>query len=195
MLHGITFFHFETYIILMPLKFVKLPHARRETGFRQLTEYVLPFSLQIQAKDSIMAQAKIGDTVRVHYTGKLDDGSVFDSSQDSDPLEFTIGEGEVILGFENAIVGMEPGQKKTVEIPADEAYGFHNEEMIATVDRDQFPEDVQPEIGQQYEMQRDDGESFVMTVTEITDDEVTLDANHPLAGEDLTFDLELMEID
>lgn len=142
-----------------------------------------------------MAQAKQGDTVRVHYTGKLEDGTVFDSSEGSDPLEFTIGEGEVIPGFENAVVGMEPGQKKTVTIPADEAYGFHQDELIATVGRDQFPDDVKPEMGQQYEMQRDDGETFVMTVTEITDDEVTLDANHPLAGEDLTFDLELVGIE
>jgi FKBP-type peptidyl-prolyl cis-trans isomerase 2 len=142
-----------------------------------------------------MAQAKNGDTVRVHYTGKLEDGTVFDSSQDSEPLEFTIGEGEVIPGFENAVVGMEPGQKKTVTIPAEEAYGFRHDELMATVDRDQFPEEVTPEVGQQYEMQRDDGETFIMTVTDITDNEVTLDANHPLAGEDLTFELELMEIE
>lgn len=142
-----------------------------------------------------MAQATNGDTVRVHYTGKLEDGTVFDSSQDSEPLEFTIGEGEVIPGFENAVIGMELGQKKTVTIPSEEAYGPHHEEMIATVDRGQFPDDVHPEIGQEYEMQRDDGETFVMTVTDVTDDEITLDANHPLAGEDLTFDLELMGIE
>lgn len=142
-----------------------------------------------------MAKAKSGDTVQVHYTGKLADGSVFDSSRDGDPLEFTLGEGEVIPGFENAVINMEPGDQKTVTISADDAYGSHNDEMIATVDRGQFPPDVLPEIGQQYEMQRDDGQMFVMTVTDITENEVTLDANHPLAGEDLSFDIELMGIE
>ena len=141
-----------------------------------------------------MAQAKIGDTVQVHYTGRLEDGTEFDSSRNCDPLEFTLGEGEVVPGFENAVIGMETGQKKTVTIPAEEAYGLRHEELMASVELTQFPEDAQPEIGQQYEMQRDDGETFVMTVTDISESEVTMDANHPLAGEDLTFDLELVEI-
>jgi peptidylprolyl isomerase len=141
-----------------------------------------------------MAQAKTGDTVKVHYTGRLDDGSEFDSSRDDSPLEFTIGKGDVIQGFESAIIGMTPGETKTITIPADEAYGQYNEEMVAVAERDQFPKNTSPEIGQEYEMCNEEGKSLVMTVIEVSDSQITLDANHPLAGEDLTFDLELVEI-
>ena len=141
-----------------------------------------------------MIQAKSGDTVKVHYVGRMDDGTEFDSSRDDDPLEFTIGDGEVITGFENAVIGMSPGDVKTVTIPVDDAYGQYNDEVVAIAGRDQFPEDAELEIGQQYEMRNDKGESVVMTVVDVTDSQVTLDGNHPLAGEDLTFEIELLEI-
>jgi peptidylprolyl isomerase len=140
-----------------------------------------------------MAEAKNGDTVRIHYTGTLNDGSVFDSSEGTEPLEFTLGSGQVIPGFEQAVEGMEPGQKKEVTIPSDEAYGAHNEEWVLVVERENFPEHIEPEPGQQLELSQN-GQSFVVTVTEVSDDSVTLDANHPLAGKDLTFELELVEI-
>lgn len=140
-----------------------------------------------------MAEAKSGDTVRVHYTGTLGNGSVFDSSQGREPLEFTVGSGQVIPGFDQAVTGMRPGDEKQVTIPSGEAYGERRPEMMARVPREQFPPEVEPAIGQQLQVQQD-GQAFVVTVAEVTDGEVTLDANHPLAGQDLTFDLALVEI-
>ncbi|MBE9009846.1 peptidylprolyl isomerase [Pseudanabaenaceae cyanobacterium LEGE 13415] len=141
-----------------------------------------------------MAQAKVGDTVRVHYTGKLDDGTVFDSSSNGDPLEFTIGDGNIIPGFEKAVVGMSPGDSKTEVIPAGQAYGEHREEMVVVVDRAQMPPEMQPEVGQQLEIRQPDGSSIPVVVTDISEADITLDANHPLAGEDLVFDIQLVEI-
>ncbi len=141
-----------------------------------------------------MVQAKTGDTVKVHYTGKLDDGTVFDTSANRAPLEFTLGQGNVIPGFENAVVGMEPGESKTTEIPSDQAYGPHHDEMLIQVTRDQFPEDVEPEVGQQLQVQQANGHQFIVSITEIKGDAITLDGNHPLAGKDLTFDIQLVEI-
>ncbi|HEX7243101.1 MAG TPA: peptidylprolyl isomerase [Longimicrobiaceae bacterium] len=140
-----------------------------------------------------MAQARSGDTVRVHYTGRLDDGSTFDSSQGREPLEFTLGEGQVIPGFEDGVEGMSPGEEKTVTIPADQAYGARRDEMMLVVDRAQFPDHIRPEVGQQLQMSQD-GQVAVVTIVDVDDESVTLDANHPLAGEDLTFDLRLVEI-
>lgn len=140
-----------------------------------------------------MAQATAGDTVRIHYTGRLADGSIFDSSTGNEPLSFTLGEGEVIPGFERAVMGMEPGQQQTVTIPSDEAYGSLREDLILDVPRTQFPPDLKPEVGQQLQMQQD-GQAFVVTVHAVSDEAVTLNANHPLAGEDLTFELTLVEI-
>ena len=140
-----------------------------------------------------MAQAKSGDTVRVHYTGRLEDGTVFDSSEGREPLEFVLGARQVIPGFEDAVDGLNPGDERTVTIPPDQAYGPRREEMTLVVDRDQFPEEVQPEVGQQLQMSQD-GQVAIVTVTEVSDREVTLDANHPLAGKDLTFDVQLVEI-
>ena len=140
-----------------------------------------------------MAQAKKGDTVKVHYTGKLVNGAQFDSSVDSEPLEFTIGQGQLIAGFEQAVIGMTPGDSKTAEIGADEAYGARNDELILRVDREEFPDHISPTKGQQLRMQQDD-RVFTVMVTEVSDSEVTLDANHPLAGQDLIFDIELVEI-
>lgn len=141
-----------------------------------------------------MTQAKAGDTVRVHYTGTLEDGSVFDSSQGREPLEFTLGEGQVIPGFEEAVLGMEPGESKRVTIPSTEAYGPRREELMLEVGKEEFPPDVRPEVGQRLQMVQGE-QAMVVLVREVGDRSVTLDANHPLAGEDLTFELELVRID
>ncbi len=141
-----------------------------------------------------MAQAKNGDTVKVHYTGKLEDGTVFDSSLDRDPVEFTIGEGDLISGFERAVMGMESGDSKTITIPAEQGYGAHHEELVTEVEKDQFPPDIEAKVGQQLQLQSQDGRQMIVTVTEVSDSSVKLDANHPLAGKDLTFDLQLVEI-
>lgn len=141
-----------------------------------------------------MVQAQQGNTVKVHYTGKLEDGTVFDSSENGDPLEFTIGSGNVIPGFEKAVVGMSLGDSKTEVIPVDDAYGPHREEMVLVVDRTQMPTDLEPEIGQQLQIQQPSGQAIPVVITDVSDSEVTLDANHPLAGEELTFDIQLVEV-
>lgn len=141
-----------------------------------------------------MAQVKQGDSVKIHYTGRLDDGTVFDSSRERDPLEFTVGAGMVIPGFDEAVVGMEVGDEKTAEIPSDEAYGPHREDLLLSVSPERFPDDLDPEVGQQLQMQTGDGQTFVASVAEVGDEAVVLDANHPLAGKDLTFDIELVSI-
>lgn len=140
-----------------------------------------------------MAQAKDGDTVRVHYTGTLDDGREFDSSRGREPLEFTLGEGQVIPGFEEAVAGMAPGDSKTVTIPADQAYGPRQDGLVLVVDRSQFPEHVDPQPGQQFQIMQGD-QVVVVTVASVSESGVVLDANHPLAGENLTFELRLQEI-
>lgn len=140
-----------------------------------------------------MEKAKTGDNVQVHYTGTLDDGSVFDSSRAREPLEFTVGSGQVIAGFDSAISGMAPGEAKTVTLSADEAYGARRDDLLFTVPREQLPDSVEPEVGQQLQMSQN-GEVAVVTVAEVTSDVVTLDANHPLAGRDLTFELEVVGI-
>jgi peptidylprolyl isomerase len=137
-----------------------------------------------------MSQAKQGDTVKVHYTGKLDDGTMFDSSLEREPLEFTIGAGGIIPGFEQAVIGMTPGDKKTELIPTSSAYGPY----VEVIDRQQMPLDVEPEVGQQLQLQHQTGELIAVIITDISPSTITLDANHPLAGEDLTFDIQLVEI-
>ena len=141
-----------------------------------------------------MAQAKAGDTVKVHYTGKFEDDSVFDTSADRDPLQFTLGEGQVIPGFEEAVVGMNQGETKSAQIPADKAYGPHHKEMVMEVDRDKLPENLEPKVDQQLQVNQPDGKKFVVTVTDVSEKCVTLDGNHPLAGKDLIFDIQLIEI-
>ncbi len=141
-----------------------------------------------------MTQAKNGDTVKVHYTGKLDDGTVFDTSANRHPLEFTIGEDQLLPSFEQAVVGMNPGESKIVKILADQAYGSYVEGMLVVLDRNRFPEHIEPEIGQWLKMRSPKGQTFLALVTEISELSVTLDANHPLAGKDLTFDIQLVEI-
>lgn len=139
--------------------------------------------------------AQSGDSVTVHYKGLLQDGTVFDSSEDRDPLNFKIGEGKLIPGFEKAVVGLAPGEKVKTEISAEEGYGPHREEMVLAVEREQLPDDLDPTVGQQLQMQQQDGKSMIVTVAEVSNESVTLDANHPLAGKDLVFEIELVAID
>ncbi|KMQ51244.1 FKBP-type peptidyl-prolyl cis-trans isomerase SlyD [Chitinispirillum alkaliphilum] len=141
-----------------------------------------------------MASAKNGNTVKVHYTGKLDDQTVFDSSVDREPLEFTIGNHQVINGFEQAVEGMEVGEKKNVSIDAENAYGPHLDELVMSVSKDQFPPDIAPEIGKSVNVQDSQGTQYTMKITNTDEKSVTLDANHPLAGKNLNFDIELVEI-
>lgn len=142
-----------------------------------------------------MQSARNGDKVRVHYRGTLEDGSEFDSSEGGEPLEFTVGKHEVIPGFENAIVGMSVGDKKQERIPADQAYGQPNPELIFDVDRSALPADSDIVEGDMVEIMFQDGESAPVRVAELTESSLRLDANHPLAGKTLIFDLELVGID
>lgn len=141
-----------------------------------------------------MEQVKHGDTVKIHYTGKLEDGTIFDTSAKRDPLQFKIGAGQVISGFEQAVVGMNPSESKTVKVPADKAYGPHREEMVLVVDRNKIPKNLKLELGQELQIPQEDGQKTIVAVTNISESSVTLDANHPLAGKDLTFDIQLIEI-
>jgi peptidylprolyl isomerase len=141
-----------------------------------------------------VAEAKRGDTVTIHYTGTLDDGSVFDSSEGSEPISFTIGAGEVISGFEDAVLGMKVGDKKTTKIDAENAYGEHHDALIMRVDRSQVPPGTEIEVGDVLQVGLDDGQTATVIVTALDAESVTLDANHPLAGKALTFALELVSI-
>ena len=141
-----------------------------------------------------MAKAEQGDTVKVHYTGKFEDGEVFDTSEGKEPLEFTIGEGRVIPGFEHAVEGMETGEKKSAEVPASEGYGPHHKELVAEVNRQEFPEHIDPKKGQQLQVPQQDGKTMIVTVTDVDENKVTLDGNHPLAGKDIKFDIELVDV-
>lgn len=141
-----------------------------------------------------MAQANSGDTVRINYTGKLNDGTVFDSSEGRDPLEFKVGENTIIPTLEAAVVGMNAGDKATVEITAENAYGPHQPDAIQTVERNQIPAEVDLTVGAQLQATVPDGQVMVLTVAAVEETTVTLDGNHPLAGQDLTFDIELVEI-
>jgi len=141
-----------------------------------------------------MSKAKEGDTVKVHYTGKLKDGKVFDTSREREPLEFTVGDGKVIQGFENAVIGMGPEDTKTVELSSDKAYGPYRKELVASIEKKDLPKNVKPEIGQRLQARQDDGSILLMTVTDTDESSITVDANHPLAGQDVVFDIELLEI-
>ena len=141
-----------------------------------------------------MTAAKKGDSVKIHYTGTLGNGTTFDSSAGRDPLGFTIGSGQVIVGFNEAVTGMKVGEKKNVIIPVDKAYGPRNEKLVIIALRDQIPADFTPEVGQQVEMDGENNEMIVARIIEITDKEIILDANPPLAGKDLAFDIELVAI-
>ncbi len=141
-----------------------------------------------------MRQVTKGDTVKVHYHGKLTDGTTFDSSEGRQPLEFEVGSGRVIKGFDDGVKEMSVGEKKTVSIPADDAYGQKQEEMIIPFERKNFPPDINPEIGMTLNMHSEDGNELPVVITDISDDTITLDANHPLAGQDLIFDIEVVDI-
>ena len=170
-----------------------------------------PADQQTNEKDNLMKLAKKGDRVRINFTGTLADGSIFDTTlEDADcnsddcgaddcsceagPMELTIGTEEFFSLIEDALVGMAPGEKKTVVIPAAEAFGAYDEEEVFTIHRDQLSADITPEVGQELELTDDDGEAVEVIVVEVTDTEVTHDANHPLAGEDITYEVELLEI-
>jgi peptidylprolyl isomerase len=141
-----------------------------------------------------MAQAKKGDRVKVNLTGKLDDGSVFANTPDSEPLEFKLGEGSIIHGIETAVEGMNVGESKSVKVPPEQAYGQRREELVEEVSRDKFPKDVELKVGQKFQVSQQQGRPMVVTVVNTSEQTVTLDGNHPLAGRDLTFDLELLEV-
>jgi len=142
-----------------------------------------------------MTQVKTGDTVHIHYTGTLNDGTKFDSSEGREPLSFEVGSGQIIPGLDSAIPGMTVGDKKTVNVACDEAYGQVNPEMTQAVPRADIPADIPLETGTRLQMQTQNGQVIPVTVTAVDDSTVTLDANHPLAGQDLTFDIELVKID
>lgn len=141
-----------------------------------------------------MRQAKNGDVVRVHYKGRLTDGTEFDSSEGRDPLEFQVGGGQVIPGFEKQVEGMEIGEVSTITIAADEAYGARDERQVQSVPRSSMPADLDLQIGTRLTATTREGKQIPLTVTQIEDDQIIVDANHPLAGQDLVFDIELIEI-
>jgi peptidylprolyl isomerase len=141
-----------------------------------------------------MVKANNGNTVKVHYTGKLDDGTVFDSSRDSDPIEFTLGEGRMIPGFESAVMGMEVGDSKTVRLGSEQAYGPHRDDKMLKVDRREIPESIPLAKGMKLQAQAPNGEVVYFSVVEFNDSQVTLDGNHPMAGKDLTFEIELVSM-
>lgn len=143
-----------------------------------------------------MPKVKDGDTVKVHYTGTLtEDGTVFDSSREREPLEFTLGEGQLIPGFEEAVIGMEEGEDTTIELASEDAYGERREDLELEVSKDDLPNNIEPEVGMQLQMQQqENGQAIPVQITAVEDELVKLDANHPLAGQDLTFDIELIEV-
>lgn len=141
-----------------------------------------------------MQQAQQGDKVKVHYHGTLRTGEIFDSSQGREPLEFTVGSGQVIKGFDEGVKGMSVGEKRTVEIEVQDAYGEKSQDLLIEFPKEQFPADMNPEIGQQLMMSNGSGQSFPVVIKEVREDSVLLDANHPLAGQDLIFNIELVEI-
>lgn len=159
-----------------------------------LLMYNVFYAYILQERELVMTAAKKADTVRVHYTGKLTDGTVFDSSEGREPLEFKLGTGMVISGFESAIIGMSAGESKTATIPVDEAYGPRREEMVAEIPLDKFPIQEKVEVGQVLKMQNQDGEVLNLLVVNLTDSTITIDGNHPLSGQDLVFDIELVEV-
>lgn len=141
-----------------------------------------------------MSTIKNGDTVKVHYTGTLDNGEIFDSSINRDPLQFTLGQGQLIPGFEKAVIGLGVGDVTTANIPSTEAYGEHNPQMEITIEKAQLPEGMEPEVGLQLQLNQPDGQPIPCQVTKVEGEQVTIDANHPLAGKDLTFNIEIVSI-
>ncbi len=145
---------------------------------------------------SSVVLAKTGDTVKVHYTGTLEDGTVFDTSVEREPLEFTLGQGQLIPGFEQAVIGMRVGESKTINIPADQAYGPHRDDLIQVIERSLLAEDFDPKVGrQQLPMRQPDNRTIIVNITDVSETTITIDNNHPLAGQNLTFEIELVEIE
>lgn len=141
-----------------------------------------------------MNKATAGCKVKVHYTGTLEDGTVFDSSLEREPLAFTVGAGQMIPGFDQAVVGMAEGEEKTIVLPADMAYGEVREDLVLAVPKDQMPEDYTPTVGDQLAVTTSDGQPFPVTIKEIGEETVTLDGNHALAGKELTFNVTMVEV-
>jgi len=141
-----------------------------------------------------MSKVKAEDTVQVHYTGKLSDGQVFDSSENREPLEFTLGQGQIIPGFEQGVLDMEIDETKTIQVPVADAYGEHNKDLLHEVPKSQLPEEIKPEVGMALSSKMPDGREVPLTVTEVKDEAITVDANHPLAGKDLTFEVKVVDI-
>ena len=141
-----------------------------------------------------MSAAKSGDTVSIHYTGSLDDGTEFDSSDGREPLEFVLGSGQVIAGFDDAVTGMAVGDKKSVRMEADQAYGERRDELVQEVPRSALPEEIKPQEGMALQSQSPEGHIMNLVVTNVADESITVDANHPLAGQALSFDIELVKI-
>lgn len=138
--------------------------------------------------------AKANDTVKIHYKGTLSNGEVFDTSEGKEPLEFTLGTGQVIPGFENAVLGMQTEESKTINIPAAEAYGEPKPELTQKVPKDQLPQEIEPQVGMQLMSQAPDGQQIPLVITEVEEETITVDANHPLAGRDLTFEITLVSL-
>lgn len=141
-----------------------------------------------------MAQAQKGDSVKINFTGKLDDGSIFAGTADDEPLEFKLGEGRILTGIENAVVGMDVGETKSVTVPPEEGFGQRRAELIQEVGREDLPKGIDPKVGQRFQIPQPQGQPMELMVVEVTQETVTLDGNHPLADKELTFDLELVEI-
>ena len=141
-----------------------------------------------------MAQAKTGDAVKVHFNGFLGDGTLFGSSRGNEPIELTIGEGKLIPGFESAVIDMEEGDKKTVTIPPEDAFGLYRKNLVTTVNKSKIGSDVEPEVGKTLIFRGGEDQNVTATVRDVTENEVTLDANHPLAGKELTLEIELLEV-
>lgn len=141
-----------------------------------------------------MSQVKENDTVKVHYTGKLGNGEVFDSSVDREPMEFQVGKGQLIPGFEKGIVNMKVNEKKTIVVPSEEAYGEAREELVQEVPNDRLPPEIKPEVGMGLVSTTPEGQEIQLVVKEVKDDAIVVDGNHPLAGQELTFDVEVIEI-
>ncbi len=141
-----------------------------------------------------MAQPKQGDTVKVHYTVRLGDGVILGSTTDHEPLQFTIGEGRVLPGFEQAVVGMNPGELKTIEVLSDNAFGPHLDELVVDVARSRLSAEFEPKAGEQVQLQEKDGQAATVLITDVSESSITIDANHPLAGKDLTFDIQFIEV-
>ncbi|MDP9041912.1 MAG: peptidylprolyl isomerase [Bacteroidota bacterium] len=141
-----------------------------------------------------MMAVQSGNTIKIHYHGRLSDGTTFDTSEGRSPLEFTVGSGSVIKGFDDGVQGMSVGEKKTIEIPFEQAYGPEDPSMIVEFPIDRLPQELEPEIGMQLNMNNEEGQQFPVVITDITEENIVLNANHPLAGKDLIFDLELVEI-